>query len=76
MYAPKNQAGKDVTLFRLESEGFMDIVSTSGELRYKVGVIDFLTRYSTAKLVENRLKSTLHRVDSNAVSAIDPSAYS
>ena len=62
-------------MYRLESEGFMDIVSIQGELRYKLGVIDFLTKYNISKAVENKLKSTIRAVNSNEVSAIESASY-
>jgi hypothetical protein len=45
------------------SEGFSHVESIDGRYRYKFGVIDFITNYSTKKLFENRGKSFLHRVD-------------
>ena len=33
--------------------GYADIESVDGEYRYKIGVIDFLTKYSKFKYIEN-----------------------
>jgi hypothetical protein len=43
--------------------------------RYKIGVIDFLTLYDNTKMVENKLKATIHGVNEMDVSAIDPERY-
>ena len=39
--------------------------------RYKIAIIDFLTEYSSIKLIENNMKSTLANVDKNQIWAID-----
>jgi len=41
----------------------MDIVSINGERRFKVGLIDLLTKYDAKKYMENELKAKLHGVD-------------
>jgi len=56
-------------------KGFADIESISGDFRYKIGIIDFLTNYSNTKYLENQFKSHLHHVDRNSVSAIDEKSY-
>ena len=56
-------------------QGFADIVSANGDFRYKVGVIDFLTRYTSAKYVENKVKSIASRVESASISAIHQDQY-
>jgi len=38
-------------------------MSIDGKLRYKIGVIDFLTKYDGIKLLENEFKSKFHGVD-------------
>ena len=56
-------------------KGYTDVESIEGSLRYKLGIIDFLTTYDTSKYLENKFKSTVHHVDSIKVSAIDPISY-
>lgn len=51
------------------------IDADDGIWRYKIGVIDFLTKYSTVKLIENQVKSKLARVDRMSISAIDQVSY-
>ena len=53
----------------------MNIESIDGDRRYKLGLIDLLTKYSTGKLMENELKSKLARVDQMEISAIDQDRY-
>jgi hypothetical protein len=36
-----------------QTKGFADIESISGDYRYKIGIIDFLTNYNKAKYLEN-----------------------
>lgn len=47
--------GKEKTreLHRNQSEGFIDIKSLDGEKRYKIAIIDILTKYTSMKFVEN-----------------------
>ena len=33
--------------------GYADIESVDGAFRYKIGIIDFLTKYSKLKFIEN-----------------------
>lgn len=35
------------------SDGFLNLESIDGQFRYKIGLIDFLTKYSTMKKIEN-----------------------
>ena len=58
-----------------KNDGFVNIESEDGTMRYKFGVIDFLTEYSSIKLLENEMKSKLHGVDQLEVSAIDQQRY-
>ena len=53
----------------------MDIMSIDGKFRYKIGIIDFLTKYTGMKLLENEIKSKLNGVDRNDISAIDQDSY-
>lgn len=53
------------------SNGFLDIESSDGQFRYKIGLIDFLTKYSNIKMLENEYKAIRHGVDKNEISAID-----
>ena len=36
-----------------------------------MGIIDFLTKYTGIKMLENEIKSTVHRVNKIEISAID-----
>mmetsp|Transcript_23875 Transcript_23875/g.36555 ORF Transcript_23875/g.36555 Transcript_23875/m.36555 type:complete len:108 (+) Transcript_23875:1977-2300(+) len=56
-------------------DGFLDVESVDGLMRYKLGLIDFLTEYSHKKLLENELKAKYHGVDSIEISAIDQDRY-
>jgi len=56
-------------------DGFENIESLDGKYRYKIGIIDLLTKFSGLKSVENMVKSTIHQVDSEAISAIDQDRY-
>ena len=47
------------------SNGFLDIESSDGQFRYKIGLIDFLTKYSNIKMLENEYKAIRHGVDKN-----------
>jgi hypothetical protein len=38
---------------------------------FRLGIIDFLTEYNTAKNLENTIKSKWSRVDKNEISAVD-----
>ena len=64
----KHQTGK-------LSDGFAIIDSDDGKFKYKVGVIDFLTKYTSLKLLENEIVSTIGQVDRRDVSAIDEDTY-
>ena len=57
------------------SDGFLNLESTDGQLRYKIGLIDFLTKYSAIKYIENEYKAFRHGVDNSEVSAIDQERY-
>jgi hypothetical protein len=46
-----------------------------GTSRYKLGIIDFLTKYSGIKMLENEFKSTVYKVNKNEISAIDYDTY-
>lgn len=41
----------------------MDEASLDGQYRYKIGLIDFLTKFSSFKSFENKFKSSYHKVD-------------
>ena len=56
-------------------KGYADIESVSGDFRYKIGIIDFLTNYNSSKYLENQFKSKIHHVERSSVSAIDSSSY-
>ena len=49
--------------------------SLDGKYKYKIAIIDFLTKFSNLKLLENEFKSKVHRVDKMAISAIDQDNY-
>ena len=49
----------------------MDVLSQDQSSRYKLGIIDFLTKYSGLKMLENEIKSTVYKVKKNEISAID-----
>ena len=53
-----------------DNQGHADIVSIEGDFRYKLGIIDFLTKYTGLKFLENKVKATVARVDSIQVSVI------
>lgn len=53
--------------------GYLEL--TSGNYKYKFGIIDFLTNYDALKLAENTFKSKLAKVDKNEISAIDADTY-
>ena len=57
------------------SDGFLNLESNCGQIRYKIGLIDFLTKYSSLKMIENQFKAKVNNVDSNEVSAIDQDRY-
>ena len=58
-----------------KSDGFMNIGSNCGQFRYKIGLIDFLTKYSNLKKFENEFKARKHGVDNIEISAIDQERY-
>lgn len=49
----------------------MDVISQDQSSRYKLGIIDFLTKYSGMKMLENEFKSTVFKVNKIEISAID-----
>ena len=49
--------------------------SFDGKYQYRVGVIDFLTKYNFSKTLEVEFKSALYRVDRGSVSAQKPHKY-
>ena len=55
--------------------GYMVGESGDGKFKYKIAIIDFLTKYSNMKLLENQFKSTVHGVDKMTISAIDQDNY-
>jgi hypothetical protein len=58
------------------NKGYFDLISNDDNMvRYKIGIIDFLTNYDNSKFVENQLKSKVGRVNSNQISAIDAVSY-
>ena len=57
------------------NKGFCDIESTDGNTRFKLGLIDFLTLYSSKKFIENQVKAKYSGVSSYAISAIDQDRY-
>ena len=57
------------------SDGFLNLESNCGQIRYKVGLIDFLTKYNNLKMIENKVKAKVNNVDSIEVSAIDQDRY-
>jgi hypothetical protein len=36
-----------------KADGFLNLESNCGQIRYKVGLIDFLTKYNKLKMIEN-----------------------
>lgn len=58
-----------------QRRGYADIESVDGAFRFKIGVIDFLTKYSHLKFIENQTKAAINQVDSLHVSAIDQESY-
>ena len=61
--------------FEKKSDGYAILESKDGFERYKIGVIDFLTKYTKLKLLENEIVSTIGQVDRKDVSAIDQDTY-
>ena len=59
----------------MTGQGFMIADSLDGKYKYKIAIIDFLTKFSNLKLLENEFKSKVHRVDKMAISAIDQDNY-
>ena len=57
------QDQKMKNILKLDKQGFLDAISIDGKMRYKLGVIDFLTKYDGIKFLENEFKSKLHQVD-------------
>ena len=57
------------------SYGYLNIESNDGQCRYKIGIIDLLTKYDIKKKGENIFKSVIHNVDSTSISAIDQDTY-
>jgi hypothetical protein len=58
------------------NKGYTDLIDSSDDMiRYKIGIIDFLTNYDVSKLVENQLKARVGRVNPNQISAIDSITY-
>ena len=53
----------DTTYAQVFSPGVIYNDTIDGKLRYKLGVIDFLTKYDGMKFLENEFKSKLHQVD-------------
>jgi ribosomal protein S5 len=53
----------------------MNVESISGLYRYKIGIIDLLTKYSGKKAIENYVKATIANVDKTEISAIDQDTY-
>ena len=52
-------------------KGFAIYQSQDGKYTYKLGIIDFLTKYTDLKLLENEVKSKYYHVDKMEISAID-----
>ena len=55
--------------------GYADVESVCKQYRFKIGIIDFLTSYNSAKFLENKVKAKLNNVDSAQISAIDEASY-
>lgn len=51
------------------------LVSTDGEKKFRVGVIDFLTDYGTAKYLETKTKGLFSKGDSGEISCQPPPFY-
>lgn len=75
IYRVKHGNEKTRELHRKQSEGFVDVESFDNDLRYKMAIIDILTKYTNMKFVENQLKSQLNNVESDTISATDPDTY-
>jgi len=43
--------------------GYLTFISKDGKYKYKLYVIDLLTKYSILKLIESKFKSTVNRID-------------
>ena len=71
----KRESDKKRNSFKDSSKGYVDVESQHGEYRFKIGVIDFLTKYSNLKYLENQTKAKLAGVDNKEISAIDPETY-
>ena len=52
-------------------KGFAIYESEDKKFTYKIGIIDFLTKYTKLKLIENEVKSKINKVDKMEISAID-----
>ena len=69
------RAGKENEEERSIGRGYMIGESNDGKFKYKIAIIDFLTKYSSMKLLENQFKSRVHGVDKMTISAIDQDNY-
>lgn len=49
----KRESVKRSSSFKMSNKGYADVESKHGEYRFKIGVIDFLTKYSNLKYLEN-----------------------
>jgi hypothetical protein len=49
--------------------------SKDGSEIYRLGIIDFLTEYNTAKKVEKTFNSVIHWSDNQGASCQEPSIY-
>lgn len=54
---------------------YLSCISTDGNSKYKLLVIDFLTLFNNLKMIENKIKSTVHGINSNEISAVDQETY-
>lgn len=55
----------------MRQKGFTILESLDEEFTFKIGIIDFLTKYNHFKFIENQTKATIAGVDKIEISAID-----
>lgn len=66
---------KQKTIVQGLDKTHLSCISTDGNSKYKLLVIDYLTLFNSFKMLENKIKSTVHGVNSNEISAVDQETY-